>query len=304
MAANYWASSQRRHWLFSREKLADIRDGLWDKDKIAHSQFPLPDQRLLNIYCNQQLIKLGKRMSTRQQAIATAQVYLKRFYTKNEIRQTNPYLVLTTAFYLACKMEECPQHIRFVVGEARGLWPEFITPDVAKLGECEFALISEMSSQLIVHHPYRTLSELQTELQLTSDEVALAWSVINDHYLTDLPLLHPPHVIAIMAIIVAVVFKPTHATNFPGSGQSALAGSMRDGGGMQMLAALSDKSGSAPPPKITKLVGWLAESEVDIKAVIECTQELVSLYEVWEQYSEKTCKELIGRMVKSKNLDK
>ncbi|KAJ5327227.1 hypothetical protein N7541_009963 [Penicillium brevicompactum] len=304
MAANYWASSQRRHWLFSREKLADIRDGLWDKDKIAHSQFPLPDQRLLNIYCNQQLIKLGKRMSTRQQAIATAQVYLKRFYTKNEIRQTNPYLVLTTAFYLACKMEECPQHIRFVVGEARGLWPEFITPDVAKLGECEFALISEMSSQLIVHHPYRTLSELQTELQLSSDEIALAWSVINDHYLTDLPLLHPPHVIAIMAIIVAVVFKPTHSTNFPGSGQSALAGSMRDGGGMQMLAALSDKSGSGPPPKITKLVGWLAESEVDIKAVIECTQELVSLYEVWEQYSEKTCKELIGRMVKSKNLDK
>jgi hypothetical protein len=39
------------------------------------------------------------------------------------VRQTNPYLVLTTAFYLACKTEECPQHIRFVVGEARGLWP-------------------------------------------------------------------------------------------------------------------------------------------------------------------------------------
>ncbi|KAJ5356684.1 hypothetical protein N7517_011293 [Penicillium concentricum] len=304
MAANYWASSQRRHWLFSREKLADIREGLREKDKVAHSQFPLPDQRLLNIYFNQQLIKLGKRMSTRQQAIATAQVYLKRFYTKNEIRQTSPYLVLTTAFYLACKMEECPQHIRFVVGEARGLWPEFITPDVAKLGECEFALISELSSQLIVHHPYRTLSELQTELSLTSDEVALAWSVINDHYLTDLPLLHPPHVIAIMAIIVAVVFKPTHPSSYPGTGQSALAGSMRDGGGMQMLAALSDKTGSGPPPKIQKLIGWLAESEVDIKAIIECTQELVSLYEVWEQYSEKNCKELLGRMVKSKNLDK
>ncbi|CAI7648124.1 unnamed protein product [Penicillium glandicola] len=304
MAANYWASTQRRHWLFSREKLADIREGLREKDKVAHSQFPLPDQRLLNIYFNQQLIKLGKRMSTRQQAIATAQVYLKRFYTKNEIRQTSPYLVLTTAFYLACKMEECPQHIRFVVGEARGLWPEFITADVAKLGECEFALISELSSQLIVHHPYRTLSELQPELSLTTDEVALAWSVINDHYLTDLPLLHPPHVIAIMAIIVAVVFKPAHPSTYPGTGQSALAGSMRDGGGMQMLAALSDKTGSGPPPKIQKLVGWLAESEVDIKAVIECTQELVSLYEVWEQYSEKNCKELLGRMVKSKNLDK
>jgi cyclin C len=53
MAANYWASTQRRHWLFSRETLADIRERLREKDKITHSQFPLPDQRLLNIYFNQ-----------------------------------------------------------------------------------------------------------------------------------------------------------------------------------------------------------------------------------------------------------
>lgn len=160
-----------------------------------------------------------------------------------------------------------------------------------------------MNSQLIVHHPYRTLSELQSELTLSSDEVALAWSVINDYYLTDLPLLHPPHVIAIMTIIIAVVFKPSHPGTFGGSAQSALAGAMRDGGGMNMLAALSDKPGGGPP-RIQKLIRWLAESEVDIKAVIEGTQELLSLYEVWEQYSEKHCKELIGRMVKSKNLDK
>jgi cyclin C len=159
-----------------------------------------------------------------------------------------------------------------------------------------------MNSQLIVHHPYRTLSELQSELSLTSDEVALAWSVINDHYLTDLPLLYAPHVIAIMAIIVAVVFKPSSG-NFHGSAAPVLAGAMRDGG-MNVLAALGDRTGSGPPPKIQKLISWLAESEVDIKAVIESTQELVSLYEVWEQYSEKTCKELLGRMVKTKNLDK
>ncbi|KAL2003206.1 hypothetical protein VTN02DRAFT_4613 [Thermoascus thermophilus] len=299
MAANYWASTQRRYWLFSREKLSEIRENFKERDKMAYSQFPLPDLRLINIYFNQQLIKLGKRMSTRQQALATAQVYIKRFYTKVDIRKTNPYLVLTTAFYLACKMEECPQHIRFVVGEARGLWPDFIASDVAKLGECEFSLISEMNSQLIVHHPYRTLSELQAGLSLTSDEVALAWSVINDHYLTDLPLLYPPHVIAVMAIIVAVVFKPSQ-TVFHGAGPSSLASVIRDGGA-SALAALGDKNS---PPRIQKIVNWLAESEVDIKAVIECTQELVSLYEVWEQYSEKHCKELIGRMVKSKNLDK
>ncbi|KAL1971295.1 hypothetical protein VTN77DRAFT_247 [Rasamsonia byssochlamydoides] len=304
MAANFWASTQRRYWLFTRERLAEIRENLMERDKLAYQQFPLPDLRLLNIYFNQQLTKLGKRMSTRQQALATAQVYVKRFYTKVELRQTNPYLVLTTAFYLACKMEECPQHIRFVVSEARGLWPDFITNEVSKLGECEFSLISEMSSQLIVHHPYRTLSELQPELGLTSDEVALAWSVINDHYLTDLPLLYPPHVIAVMAILIAVVFKPSQ-TNFHGTGPPAFAGALREGGVASAFAALGgDKNGATQTPRIQKIINWLAESEVDIKAVIECTQELVSLYEVWEQYSEKHCKELIGRMVKSKNLDK
>lgn len=176
-----------------------------------------------------------------------------------------------------------------------------MTPDVSKLGECEFALIAEMNSQLIVHHPYRTLTELQPELSLTSDEVALAWSVINDHYLTDLPLLHPPHVIAVMAIVVAVVFKPSQ-TSFHGPGPSSLAAAMRDGGfEMDILAGLGDKGGPASQ-RIQKLVAWIAESEVDLAVVIECTQELVSLYEVWEQYSEKHCKEFIGRMVKARNL--
>ena len=70
-----------------------------------------------------ELAKLGRRLGVRQQALATAQVYIRRFYIKVEIRNTNPYLVIATAFYLACKMEECPQHIRVVVSEARNMWP-------------------------------------------------------------------------------------------------------------------------------------------------------------------------------------
>lgn len=33
--------------------------------------------------------------------------------------QTNPYLVLATALYLACKVEECPQHIRYIHNKVR-----------------------------------------------------------------------------------------------------------------------------------------------------------------------------------------
>jgi cyclin C len=62
-------------------------------------------------------------MAIRQQALATAQVYMRRYYTQVEMRRTNPYIVLATAFYLACKTEECQQHIRVVIGEARNCWP-------------------------------------------------------------------------------------------------------------------------------------------------------------------------------------
>lgn len=141
MAANYWASTQRRHWQFSRDGLLDIRQRLEDEDRNLVQQYPLPDRRHLSFFFNgrkllyrsaarvmlilefAELAKLGKRMGVRQQALATAQVYVRRFYSKVEIRHTNPYLMLATALYLACKMEECPQHIRVVVSEARTIWP-------------------------------------------------------------------------------------------------------------------------------------------------------------------------------------
>lgn len=53
MAANYWASTQRRHWQFSRETLAEIRQKLEDNDRALVQQYPLPDRRLLSHFFNQ-----------------------------------------------------------------------------------------------------------------------------------------------------------------------------------------------------------------------------------------------------------
>lgn len=50
MAANYWVSTQRRHWMFTREHLAEIREGLWARDKDSSHQVQLPDMRIINIY--------------------------------------------------------------------------------------------------------------------------------------------------------------------------------------------------------------------------------------------------------------
>lgn len=251
--------------------------------------------------------------------MATAQVYIKRFYSKVEIRKTNPYLVIATALYLACKMEESPQHIRLIVTEARQLWQDFIGLDTSKLGECEFFMISEMSSQLIVHQPYRSITALRAELSLVDEDVQLAKSVVNDHYMTDLPLLYAPHVIALVAILLALVLRP-HGS-LPGqnaSGASAAAGLAAAQAALSQVQSRGAQGGipevNSGEPKekqqevrmsrLHRFAIWLAESNVDVAAMVDATQEIISFYECYEQYNDKLTREQINRFVKARNLDK
>jgi cyclin-C len=220
-------------------------------------------------------------------------------------------------------MEECPQHIRLVVSEARSLWPEFAGLDTSRLGECEFFLISEMSSQLIIHQPYRSITALESELSLAKEDVNLAWSIINDHYMTDLPLLYPPHTIALTAILLALVLRP-NSTGVAGqstptsataasiaAATSALAQAQaRNAGGMPIPTAATaggsekEKQQEARVGRVQRFAGWLAESNIDISVMVDCTQELISFYDCHEQYNDKLTREQLNRYVKARGLDK
>ena len=159
-----------------------------------------------------------------------------------------------------------------------------------------------MNSQMIVHHPYRTLQELQTPLNLGQDEASLAWSVINDHYLTDLPLLFPPHVIAVTAIFLALTLKPTPLGL---QGAASAAAALTDTAPVHKdTSIVGSPAANLQQKKVENLVSWLAEGEIDIKAVMECSQEIISLYDVLEQYNDQTCKEQIARFVRARGLDK
>ncbi|CAG9956184.1 unnamed protein product [Clonostachys rosea f. rosea IK726] len=320
MSANYWESTQRRHWQFTKEQLESTRQKLEEENAELVRMFPLPQIRHLYIYFNQQIIKLSKKISVRQQCIATAQVYLKRFYTKVEIRRTNPYLVVTTAVYLACKMEEAPQHIRMIVTEARALWSEFISLDTSKVGECEFFLISEMSSQLLIHQPYRTLTSLRSELSMTDEDATLAKSVINDSYMTDLPLTTSPHIIGLVAILLALVLRPSPGipgqTNGAAVGLAAAQAALSQAQARVNLAAGSagsipssseipkDKPQDTRISRLQQFASWLSDSRVDITAMVDATQEIISFYECHEHYQDKLTKEQINRFVKARGLDK
>ena len=53
MAANYWESTQRKHWQFSKQELARLRQKLEDEDKNLVQSYPLPQLRQLSIFFNQ-----------------------------------------------------------------------------------------------------------------------------------------------------------------------------------------------------------------------------------------------------------
>ena len=440
MAANYWTSTHHRHWTFTKPKLQSLRANIESSNQALTTQYPLPDQRLISIFLRDQLLKLARRLPTRQPILSTTLLYLSRYWLLRPIRTTNPFLLLATCFYLASKTEELPHHIRLVLTEAKNLWPEFIPGDVYRMGECEFEVISALKSQLIVFHPYAMVAELsgrgdQTgnsgggasaaggaglgvgvtmsnafpqhqnygygqnqgyinsqnasnrqnqqssdssnnkkwSLNLTQEETAMAWSIVNDSYLTDLPLIYPPHIMAVTATFLAVVFQPSrapgltlhsisssqqqqsqaqpqtqppfhalppkppsfhHQSSSSLGGTRSLASALRDSTASTLSAPSSPNpspntitnnshpspsSSSAPtssstsqPPqnqiptseKVEKMISFLAESEIDLEKILDATQEIISLYEVWEAYSEKGIKEGIGRMVRGRGLDK
>jgi cyclin C len=193
-----------------------------------------------------------------------------------------------------------------------------------KLAECEFWVISELNSYLIVHHPYRTLQELSSPLALTTEENNTSWQIINDSCITDLSLIYPPHVISLTAIFLAVFMKPfpsgnsssshgnhagnmgTHSShNGHSSGHSSMATHSTLGGSSHgagaALSSYAAGSGSQTS-RMAKLIEWYAESKVDMEAIIDCVQEIMALYEVWEGFGmqqEKALKDTFVKMVKA-----
>ncbi|SCW01947.1 LAFE_0E10770g1_1 [Lachancea fermentati] len=291
MSASYWESTQRHKWQYTRESLSRERQQLWlmecqlfpqgltvtmenhkGSSEPVTRNIPITRYDLhygkdynLRIYCYFLIMKLGRRLNIRQYALATAHIYLSRFLLLVSIREVNLYLLVTTCIYLACKVEECPQHIRSLVNEARSLWPEFVPPDPTKVTEFEFYLIEELQSYLMVHHPYRSMEQIVTALRcepygltLTTEDLQNSWSLINDSYITDVHLIFPPHVIAMACLFITVCLQ-----------------------------------GSQQPTNQQTFNRFMAESHVDLAEVMETIQDLITLYDYWDKYNEPWIKFLL-----------
>lgn len=127
MSSDFYSSTHAKYWLLTRDELEQSRQ--------VDLKYATPHQLYcLNVFFASLIQKLGKRLLLRQVPIATATVYFRRFYTKNSICETNPYLVLAACVFVAAKVEETPVHIKSVVAEAKvvfagmSLWPLCCSP--------------------------------------------------------------------------------------------------------------------------------------------------------------------------------
>ncbi|KAF9582898.1 RNA polymerase II holoenzyme cyclin-like subunit [Lunasporangiospora selenospora] len=289
-------------------------------EKPASKQSPIRSRILIG--------KIGKRLQFRQQVIATAIVYFKRFYTKNSLRMTDPSLVAATCIYLACKIEECPQHIKHIITEMKNALANHggFDYDTSKVAEFEFYLLEELEFYLIVYHPYRDLTLIAKDLKLEESNLQTAWFVINDSYRTDVCLLYAPHMIALAALyIICVVHAERTFTDTSGGGNigSSNPGNLLDDNtansiithsthsNMHLHAQLNNMASKRSPHHALNVEGhginnrdmvqWFADLNVEMEEIIEITQEMLSLYNIWKDYGEENIPSMI-KILKAKRV--
>ncbi|KAG0210856.1 hypothetical protein BGX28_008823 [Mortierella sp. GBA30] len=316
MAANFWTSSHATHWILDRRHLAEaMKEDLEYVDIATLTKIKMWYYNLIG--------KIGKRLQFRQQVIATAIVYFKRFYTKNSMRSTDPSLVAATCIYLACKIEECPQHIKHIITEMKHALANLggFDYDTSKVAEFEFYLLEELEFYLIVYHPYRDLTLIAKELKLEESNLQTAWFVLNDSYRTDVCLLYAPHMIALAALYIICV---VHAERFTEGGNNSnnISISSTDDSSVgntmaththsnahlhsQLHNMASKKGHHHHTPNIEghginnrDMVQWFADLNVEMEEIIEITQEMLSLYGIWKDYNEESVPAMIQTLKKS-----
>ncbi|XP_067617174.1 cyclin-C [Eurosta solidaginis] len=248
MAGNFWQSSHSQQWILDRQDL--IRERQYDLQVLSEDEY----QKIFIFFANVIQV-LGEQLKLRQQVIATATVYFKRFYARNSLKNIDPLLLAPTCILLASKVEEfgvisnsrlitiCQSVIKSKFSYAYTQEFPYRTNHVL---ECEFYLLENLDCCLIVYQPYRPLLQLVQDMGQEEQLLTLSWRIVNDSLRTDVCLLYPPYQIAIACLQISCV----------------------------ILQKDSMKT-------------WFAELNVDLDKVQEIVRAIVNLYELWKDWKEK-----------------
>jgi len=250
MAGNFWESSHRAQWVLDRAAL--MKERAPDLQVLTEEEF----QKVFIFYASF-IQMLGEQLKLRQQVIASATVFFKRFYAMNSLNTVDPLLMAPTCVFLASKVEEygviphnrlinaCSSIIKNHLNYA---FPGLEFPYRSQMIlECEFYLLENMDCCLVIFQPYRPLVQFCQDLGQGMEDTLLpvAWRFVNDSFRTDVCLLFPPFQIALACLHMAAVLIGKDIRN------------------------------------------WFSELSVDMDKIQEITKYILNLYDLWKNYDEK-----------------
>uniref|UniRef100_A0A671TBT2 Cyclin-C-like n=1 Tax=Sinocyclocheilus anshuiensis TaxID=1608454 RepID=A0A671TBT2_9TELE len=192
---------------------------------------------------------LGEHLKLRQQVIATATVYFKRFYARYSLKSIDPVLMAPTCVFLASKVEEfgVVSNTRLISAATSVLKTRFsyaFPKEFPFRMNHMFGLDLFQDCCLIVYHPYRPLLQYVQDMGQEDMLLPLAW-IVNDTYRTDLCLLYPPFMIALACLHVACVVQQKDARQ------------------------------------------WFAELSVDMDKILEIIRVILKLYDQWKNFDDR-----------------
>nr|AAW25737.1 SJCHGC00487 protein [Schistosoma japonicum] len=278
MARSFWRSSHYLEWLLDRQ---DVMIHRANDLKILGSE---EEYQKVMLFFTDVIQAFGKSVEVRQQVIATALVYFKRFYSRNSFKTIDPWLMAPSCLFLASKVEEfgvvsqknlmasCRNvvHSHYLIYFPDGYGYPYRAQDVL---ECEFILLEAMDCSLIVFHPYRPLVQLlwmnsAHRLRPQMHEYA---DVLLERAWWLVMIVFEQMYACIILLIIPVVIIIFNEFSLPIS---------------------SNKHGYfAHQPQSTvnpSLVAdrWFSELNVDMEKVLEVSRHLLCLYDLWRRFDE------------------
>lgn len=201
-------------WLFTSSELLrspSIVEGLPVAQELANRQ------KGVNF-----ITQVGILLKLPQLTLATASVYLHRFFMRHAMQQPNKpglhhYSVAATALFLATKVEEnCRKMKELVVACCRVAQkqPNLVVDEQNKeywkwrdtILHNEDLLLEALCFDLQLEQPYRILFDLLQYYGIQDNKVLrnTSWAFLNDSHITTMCLMHSPRMIAGAALYVGL----------------------------------------------------------------------------------------------------
>ena len=170
---NFPTSTHKGRWLLSEEELETRRRRRYDKSVQDIERYgaastskgagwvSMEEEKQLFSYYERMISKICVLFRMPRKILAISIVYFKRFYLKFSILDYDPWTVMITCVYLACKVENA-----YVSAEeiAKGVQRDARVVEKIVLGS-EMNLLQGLDFDLVVHTPYASLNGYLTELK-------------------------------------------------------------------------------------------------------------------------------------------